>query len=446
MAEIFIKSAYFFKEKMEIKIKNLPKSEIEMEVELNADEWEKFLDSAASELSKDLSIEGFRPGRAPRHLVEAKVGAEKFLAAASQLAVEKSYVRAILEKNLEVISRPELHVMKVALNSPFIFKARMAIMPAVKLPDYRKISRGIKRHLAAELAPKPLEIEKAMEDLRKSRAKFTTVSRPARLGDRVEIDFVASSAGHKIDRGESKNHPFVLGEGHFVPGFEEQLPGMKEGEEKQFSLDFPSDFSASDLAGKKVDFSVKMNLVQERELPAADDDFAKNIGQFMSLEDLRESIMDGLLSENEDKEKDRWRLEAVKEIAKQMEAEIPDVLIEGESNKMMQEFKESLQNFGLDFAVYLAQLKKSEDELKKDWRDKAEDRVKAALALREIAKKEEIEPTAEEIEAEMNNVLKRYPSVEETKKQVDIDYLRDYTGGMLKNEKVFQLLENQVEN
>lgn len=421
--------------------KKLPQAEIELEIEVPVLEWDEFLDQAARELSKDLKIKGFRPGHMPRDIVKQKIDRTKILERGAELAVRKSYVRIILKEEIEAIGPPKITILKMASDNPLIFKAQVAVLPEIKIADYFKIAKEKKPKNKNQIIVEEKEIQQSLKWLQKSRAKYITVRREAKEGDRIEIDFQAWLDGVKIKNGESGNHPLILGQSRFVKGFESNLLGMKEGEEKEFSLVFPDDYYQPDLAGKLVDFKVKMKLVQEEELPELNDSFAQSLGNFIGLENLRQSIKEGISFEKEKKEKESWRQEIISQIADQSTMEIPDLLIEEEIKKMIEEFKIMAQGFGLPWSKYLEENKKTEDDLKKDFQDQAKKRVRIALALREIAKKEKIEVSQDEIKEEINKILSHYREVKQTKKDIDIKRLKEYTYGVIRNEKVFQLLE-----
>ncbi|OGZ33458.1 MAG: trigger factor [Candidatus Portnoybacteria bacterium RBG_13_41_18] len=427
---------------MKVEIKKLPKSEIELNIVVPVEEWNEFINEASQELSRDLKIEGFRPGHAPQNMVEARVGSAKILEEAAEHCVRHLYVRAITDNNIEAVGRPEISVLKIAKDNPFEFKARAAVLPEVVLPDYKKIAQDLKKE-KKEVEVSDEEIAKSIEWLKKSRAKYITVPRVCQIGDRVEIDFEGFCEGQALKELVSKNHPTILGRGYFIPGFEENLVGMKEGEEKQFNIKFPEDFEHKHLAGKSVEFKTKMNLVQEAELPEINDEFAKNLGDFADLAALRQSVKGGLLKEKEEQEKDRWRTKLIEEIAKKSKMEIPEILIEGEKDRMSEELKARIGQVGLILEEYLDKFKKTEAEILSELAPKAQERVRSFLILQEIAKQEKIEVSDEEIEREVNYALTRYKSAEHAQnQQVDIEQLKAYTKDILKNQKVFQILEN----
>ena len=280
-----------------------------------------------------------------------------------------------------------------------------------------------------------------MEDIKKSRAENTAVNRPAQKGDRVEIDFLAQVDGAIIEGGESKQHPLVLGEGHFMPGFENELVGLKENETKKFSLEAPSDYHKKDLAGKAVDFEVKMCLVQERKLPEINDELARSLGRFGSLEELKSSLAEGLKAEKEARAKDERRAKIATALVKNINAELPEELVELELDKMSAELEDSLAHMNLDQESYLAHLKKTPQDLKKDWRPQAEKRIKVSLALRQIARHENIEVSEEEVEDKLSQLLRHSPPLRHGQ-NLDLTSLRGYVKNLVRNEKVFELLEN----
>jgi len=426
---------------MKVEINKLPRSEIEINIIVPPDEWREFFDEASSELSRDLKIEGFRPGHAPSNLVEQRIGTNKIMERAADLCAKKCYVAAIMDSNNEAVGRPEITVTKLAKNNPFEFKARVAVMPEVKLPDYKKIARHMAKD-KKEISVSDQELNKSLEWLQKSRTKYATVVREAQMGDRVEIDFEGECEGENLPELCSKNHPAVLGRGYFMPGFEEKLLGMKEGEEKQFSLAFGDDFEAKNLAGKIVDFRAKMNLVQEGQMPELDDEFAKGLGNFKDLDDLKENVRKGILAEKQEQERDRWRTRLIEEIAKKSEMEIPEVLIEGETHRMLDDLKNKIAEIGLTFEQYRERFKKTESQLHEEFEKVAKEKVRAFLTLREIAKEEKIEVPEEELTQELNLAKKHFESSEQAQNNIDTEQLKEYTKDGLKNRKVFELLEN----
>ena len=421
-------------DKMKTEIKKLPKSQIEILFEVSAEEFQKFIEKAIFELGKDLEIEGFRKGQAPKEILIPKIGKEKILALATQQAVKENYFREVIEKKLEVISRPEIEILsEVSFERGFSFKARFAILPEIKLPDYKKIASEIKRK---EILVSEKEIDDTLSFLQKSRAKFIFENRPAKKGDFVEIEFQSP----QIEDGLKRKDNFILGEGHFVSGFEENLEGMAPGQEKDFSLRFPENYSQKDLAGKQVDFKVKMNSVQKMELPEINDEFAKNLGKFENLISLKENIKEGIEMEKENFESQKIRGEILEKIEKETGGDIPEVLIETEKKRMLEDLKNFVsERLKIKFEDYLAKIQKTEKELLDSFSNEAEKKVKSVLILREISKREKIEVSEEEIKFAINDFLKNYPV--EKAKELDLDQLKSYYEETISNEKALQMLE-----
>jgi trigger factor len=421
-------------------IKKLPKSQIEFSLTVPAADFDKFLDEAASHLSEGLKIDGFRPGKAPRKIVEQKMGIEKILAHGAEHAIKKTYVDTVVKKNIEAIGEPKITITKIAQGNDLEYKVTVSVMPEIRLPDHRKIAKAIEKK--ATKTPTPDQIEKELKTLQNSRAKLVTVSREAKPEDRVEIDFDVFVGGKTIEGGSAKNHPLTIGENYFIPGFEDNLVGMKENDEKEFELEFPKDYHQKELAGKTARFKVKMSLVQEKDLPKIDDDFAKSLGKFENLEAFKKSISEGIEVEEKNKSKEKWRTDAIEKISAASEIDLPEILVDQELEKMMAEFEQNIASMGLQLETYLENIKKSKSEITQGWKTTAEKRVRAALVLREIANAENIEVPTSEIEEEINRVMAYYKSVPDMEKNVDMEKLYTYTKGILTNEKVFQFLES----
>jgi len=428
-------------------IKKLPKSKIEFELTVVWADWGKYLDQAAEEVSKEIKIPGFRPGKAPRNIVEQKVGQSAVLNAAAEKAVQKAYTDFVVASKLEVIGQPEITIDPPAggleENKDFVFKAQVAVMPEVKLAEkYKKAIKKINaEHKEKKAEVNNDEIELEMEKLANSRVKLVTVRRAAKSNDSVEINFTVLVGGVPIEGGTSKNHPLIIGRGVFIPGFEDNIIGMQEGEEKEFELNFPADYHKKDLAGKPATFKVKMNLVQERQVPELNDEFAKSLGNFENLEALKKNIQEGMEEEQVAKLKEQKRNDFIEKIIENSEIELPGILTHGEIHQMMHEFEQNLAPMGMSLDQYLEKLKKDKKELEKDWEPMAEKRVKSALLLKEIAKLEEIAADSVEIEAEMNKMMQYYKNVKNLEKNIDMERLYNHVKGMLENEKVFQFLE-----
>lgn len=434
---------------MQYSTKNLPKSEIEIIVSIPFAEFEPHVRRAAGIISEETEIEGFRRGKAPFDLVKKKVGEAAIYEKAADLAVQKTYVEVMEkvvseQKNKEEfipIGKPEVSVLKIAPGNDFEYKIKIALLPRVTISGYKSIAGRLKKE-KKDIVIEDSEVEKTLEWIRESRAPLITVDREAKEGDRVEIDFEVRHGGVKIEGGESRDHPMIIGKGKFLPGFEEKLVGMKAGEEKEFSLVAPDDWYEKNLAGKPLEFKATMKLVQEKQLPPIDDNFAKGLGSFENLEGLKINIREGIFQEKKEKESQRIKSKIIEEIASEIKAELPEVLIESEIEKMVAELQSGVTSMGLKWEDYLLHIKKTSEELKRDWRSEAEKRVRIALALRAIAEEEKVEVSEEEIETRANDFLRQYGTPIDAAKTIDAAELRDYMRGLIRNEKVFEILEN----
>jgi trigger factor len=423
-------------------MKKLPQSRIEFEVSVAWEDWKKYLDQAAAEISEEIKIDGFRPGKAPRNLVEQKVGQGVVYNNAAEKAVQKSYADFVVKEKLEVIGAPEVSIEKIEENKVLTYKAVVAIMPTPEInPKYKEAIKKINQAYAQkkiEVNEKEVEVE--LERLANSRVKLVTVRRPAQKNDSVEVDFQVLVENVPIENGTSKNHPLVLGKGVFIPGFEENLEGMQEGEEKEFKLNFPAEYFKKDLAGKEALFKVKMNLVQERQTPELNDDFAKSLGKFENLESLKINIREGIEHEEKHKQEDARQREYIEKIIENTKVELPEVLINREMDMMLQEFEYQTQTMGMPLEQYLEKMGKQKEDLKKDWKPQAEKRVTAALAMKEIIGQEEIKVDSKEVEAEMNKTLQYYKNVKNLEKNLDMEKLYSHAKGILENERVLEFL------
>ncbi|MEK7074139.1 MAG: trigger factor, partial [Patescibacteria group bacterium] len=431
-------------------IHKLPKYQIELEVILPFAEFEPHVKRAAVALSEERDIDGFRKGKAPYDAVKNKFGEHIIYERAAEHAVRKTYPALIerFEKNppegvkeFLPIGSPEITIIKLAPGNEFIYKAKLSLMPHIELPDYSAIAKRFATE-KKDAAVTDDEIAKTLEWIRESRMQTTAIDRAAQDGDGVEVDFEIRHGGVKWEGGESKNHPLVIGKKTFIPGFEQELIGMKAGEEKNFSLTLPHDWHDKALAGKAIDVHVTVKLVLERTMPELTDEFVKQLGAFDSVDALKKNISMGLLQEKKDKERQRVRVLIIEAIAKEITIEVPDVLVERECDKMIDEVHGSIEQMGMKWEDYLLHIKKTIEELRAEWRTEAQKRVRVALTLHEIAAKENINPTLEEIEKKSNEVASQYGSPEDAQKQIDPTRLREYTKGILRNEKVFEFLES----
>lgn len=420
---------------MKTSIKKLPDSKIEILIEISSPEFDFYYKKTVSRMGKNAEIKGFRPGHIPSDILEKEIGQEKIMNQAAAEAIKEKYVQAITDNKLEAIEKPEIEILKLALSNPFIFKAKTTVLPEIELPDYKKIASSVKKQISPV---ENKEIEETINYLRRSRAKLVALNRAAQKGDFVEIEYHSPL----IDGDKQIKDSFVLGEGRFIKGFEEKLEAMKSGEEKSFSLELPEDYFSKELAGKEIGFKVKMAAVFKMELPEFNDRFVQSLGDFKDSVAFRKNIEEGLKIEKEREGREKFRQEILEKIIKSIEWKIPDILIEAERNRLLDDLKVNLsQNRNISFQDYLKKIKKSEEEIKKSLLEPSQKNVKTFLILKEIAKKENIKASEGEIEGQTNEILKNYPDFKTVQRQLDLERLKEYTKERIINEKVFGLLE-----
>ncbi len=420
---------------MKVNVQKLPKSSVKIKIEIEPKEIETKLELAAKNISKDMKMPGFRPGHIPMNIVKQEVGEMRVWQEACAIVLPQMYAKAIIDNKLEAIGQPKVNVEKIAPNNPLIFTAEVALLPEFKLPEYKNIKIKEKK-----VEVKDTDVEVSLKQLQTSRSLTKKVERPAQKEDMVVVDFKTFLDSIPVDKGESKEHPIIIGENRFIPGFEDQLIGLKASDKKEFTLTFPKEYHQKNLAGKLVEFKVDVKSVNERHLPELNDEFAKKLGKFQSIAELKSEIKKNMELEAKEKSRGNAEMELMDKIADKASIELPEVLVESELNKMLEELKGMVMSSGGQFDQYLQSLKKTEEELKKDLRERAEKRVKIGLILREITKQEKIIVDEKELEHEIEHTASHYqhdPKMVEKIKSADY---KEYAKGLMQNKKVFEML------
>lgn len=427
---------------MKIEQKSLPKSQFELVVEIPAEKWKAYYDRASKHLAEHVNIPGFRKGKINAKVLEQNIGAAAIFEEVAEMAINDTFHLAVKEKELTPIGQPKIDVLKLAPDNPIIYKAVFAVLPKVNLTDYKKYisEAGIKLE---EAKAEEKEIKESIDYLLNSRAKLSPVTRGAQKGDRVEVDFSTKLGSVKMEKGESKNHPLIIGKSHFLPEFEAQIIGMVTGAEKQFDVLYPADYFSKELAGKNITFNVKMNMVQEIITPELNEEFVKTLGHFPNVEALKKSLTEGIVAEKTNKEKEKFRGKLIDHLVKKFGAvELPDVLIEAEKDRILAEIKYKIESNGLKFDDYMAQMKKTEADLRKEWDETAKNRINSFIINYEIARLEDIKASDEEVKAEVDKVLAYYKNAAQAEKEVDMEKMTHNIQDYLINNKVFELLES----
>ncbi len=424
------------------KIEKLPKSQVKITIEVSPAELEPFFKTAAAELSQEVKIKGFRPGKAPYQRIKQELGEMKILEKALDNIISKTYRQALEENRLWTVGQPEINIVKAAPGNPLVYQAKVSLLPEVKIGDYSELKLSRKK-----LTVSQEEVDKVLEDLRKIRAQEKKVSRPARAGDRLEIDFEIFLDKVPLEGGQHKKYPITIGEGRFIPGFEDQLVGISAEETKEFQLKYPKDYFDKKIAGRLADFKVFCQAVFEVNRPELNDEFAKLVsgGKIDSLAGLKEEITKNLRQEKEFKQEQKLEIEMLDKIVELSEFHpLPDILINHEIDRMISELKRNLQEKGLKFEDYLGNLKKTESEIREDFRPQAEKRLKTSLICRKIYQEKNFQVAEQEVQRELEQLLKKYSDNQEVKKQLDSPSYREYLKNAIANRKVIDYLKQEV--
>lgn len=420
-------------------IENLEKSQIKMTFTVTADEVRLFLEAAAKRMSEQSPIPGFRPGHADYGTVKTRFGEMKIYEEAIESIIRKFYVEAVLSNNLETVGSPNINVEKLAPGNDIVFTIVVNRMPAIKsLPDYKKMS--VKSHSSKV---EDSEVELALKDLQRMQTKEARAPKDSKVGlnDKVVISMNMKLDGVPVEGGQSPNHAVYLSEDYYIPGFKDHLISLKEEDEKTFSLPFPKEHPQKMLAGKNVEFLVKLNELYNLALPNIDDEFAKNFGM-KDLGNLKTVIKTNLLTEKEREDRAKEEKEMLELLAWKTQFEdIPDILVNEEINKMITELTRAVENQELNFDTYLKNLNKTLAELKIDFTPQALIRIKVALAIRKVADEEKIEVSDEELNEEIDKIAEHYEE-KKTKDQISSPEYRDYTEQILRNRKVIAFLRS----
>lgn len=422
---------------MEHRTKKIDDSRWQLEVELGREDLDNYIKTAEKDILADLEVDGFRKGKVPKDMLRKHVPDEKILEAAMDRALKTSFLEAIEKNKWDVLNTADLEI-KENSKDKLLYSIKVAVYPEVTPPELKEVKIPKRKVETNEK-----EVEETINTIRNSRAKLSTKQEPADIGDRVELDFEVAIDGKPIEGGSSKNHPLVLGKGSFIPGFEDSIKGMSQGEEKEFSLTAPDNYFEKNIAGKKLDFKVKLNLVQKVELPELTDDFAREIGKFPNAVALRENVKVGILEEKKIKEKERLRLEILDALVQKASVPAPKDMIEVQLDNMLSDFDGRLHQQGLELGFYLAHIKKTQDELKKEWEKDAIKQVKTNLIIHAISKSKGITATGEEIEAQLNQVVDMLAARGQAESsKIDVGQLREHIARQIVTEKTLQLIED----
>ena len=409
------------KEIMTVKnTEKLEKSRVALTIEVGAEEFEAAVARAYLKARKQIRVPGFRPGKAPRKMIEKMYGASVFYSDAVDIVLPEAYTQAVSDSALDAIGYPEVEVVGEVTAEGFTFKAIVPVYPEVKLGQYKGLSAE-----KDEVKVTADDVKQRLDEMLERNARLVSVDRKAKLGDIAVIDFEGFDNGEAFEGGKGENYELELGSGSFVPGFEDQVAGMKAGEEKDINITFPEDYH-KDLAGKAVVFHVKVNEVKAKEMPKADDEFAKDVSEFDTIKELKESIKKELTSERENAAKFSFENALMEQVADGIECDIPDALIDEQCRRFLDEFKQRLESQGIPYDQYCKMMNMTEEKFLADGKEPAEKQVKLDLAMAEIMKVENIEVSDEEVEAEYQKLAEQYKmELDMLKKYLDTNSVRE---------------------
>lgn len=383
-------------------VKELEKSRVELEIEVNAEDFEKSVAAAFKKNSKKIQVPGFRKGKAPRKMVEKLYGEGVFYEDAVNDAYPKALEEAIKEADIKPVDRGDLEVVSVGKEG-LVFKAVFTVTPEVKLGKYKDIEAEKVIYTVSDE-----EIAAELERARQRGARIVTKEGEAALGDIVDLDYEGFVDGVAFAGGKGENQELTLGSGQFIPGFEDQLVSKKAGDECEVNVTFPEDYHEKSLAGKEALFKCKVNEVKVKELPELDDEFVKDISESDTLEDYKKEVKQNLQSYKDRQAENDFESALIDEIIAGMTVEVPDAMIENQIDNFVSEYQQKLQMQGLDFETYLKYTGSDVEQFRKAFRDEAEKRVKIRLALEEIVKAEKIVISDEDIENEYKSMAEQY--------------------------------------
>ena len=377
------------------------KSTVELVIEVGAEEFEAAVQKVYLKTRNRINVPGFRKGKAPRKIIESMYGTGVFYEDAINEVYPAAYAEAVAQQKLDEVGYPKMEIVSVGKEG-FTFKAIVSVRPEVKLGTYKGLTAPKE---AAKVTEK--DVNEELKPYIDRATSLVAVKRKAKKGDTAVIDFEGFMDGKPFEGGKGENYSLELGSGAFVPGFEEQVIGMKAGEEKDLNITFPADYVA-DLAGKDVIFKVKVNEVKEAVKPELDDEFAKDVSEFETLEAFKKDLEDKLTKSREEKAQRDYEEAIIEQLIANMEAEIPETMIDVQVDKMMDDFSSRISAQGMKFEDYLQMMGMNVDMMRASARPNADKQVKVELALAAVAEAEKFEITDEDVEAEIARLAEQY--------------------------------------
>jgi trigger factor len=417
----------------------LDKGLVELEIEVEAKELTEFIDDTIQTIIKEEKFPGFRQGKATVEMVRKKYPEMDLLQKSLEKIITVTYYEILMKEKLLSVGQPEIQVIKMTPGNPLVYKAKVALLPTVKIADLTQI----------KIVKEPIKVEnehqeKILKELQMARSQEKIVEREAKKGDKVMLDIEMSINKVPLDGGQTKNTAIMLGDDFFLPGLDKEIIGLKKNDQKEFTLTYPQDYHDKKLANKKVDFKVKVNEIYEMTLPEINDEFAKSLGKFNNLAELKKQLAENLQQEAEAKQNQDLENEMFDKLIQVSNfGEIPEVLIENEKDVMLKEMESFIQQQGMQFEDYLTHLQKDKAGLKKGLESQALKRLKVSLIIREIVKQQDIQVTDEELQKEIDKILE-HNTDQAVKEQVADERYKSYLRNALTSKKALDYLKDKV--
>ena len=420
---------------MSIKIEKTEKNnELKLEFTIESKKFDEGMKKVYAKSARYFNIPGFRKGKAPMAMVEKQYGPEIFYEDTFNEIVPEEYERELKENNIDAVSRPEIEIKQMGKGKDLIFTAVVQTKPDVKLGKYKGIQlKKIEYNVTDE------DIEHELGHMADRNSRLVTVEdRAVENGDITVIDFEGFVDGKAFEGGKAENHELTIGSNTFIPGFEDQIIGMKTGEEKDINVKFPEEYFSEELKGKDATFKVKLHEIKKKELPELNDDFAKDTSEFDTLDELKKSIKEKLEEENSNKVKYETEDAAVKAVVDSAEVEIPSGMIDTEIDNMVRDIETRLSYQGMKLEQYLSMMGKSMEDFRKEYEEQAKTSVKTRLVLEAIVKAENIEASEEDINTKLKEMAAMYGKKED--ELVLNEQFMNYIKDSLKNEAVVKFI------
>ncbi len=410
-------------------------NEVKFEITVEAEKFEEAMKKVYFKIAKYFNIPGFRKGKAPMQIVEKYYGPEIFYEDAFNEVAQEALEQAVEENKLDVVSRPEVDVKQMEKGKDLIFTVVMQTKPEAEVSKYKGIE--IKK---VEYNVTDKDVEHELHHMQEHNSRLISIDdRAVESGDIATIDFDGSVDGKAFEGGKAENYDLEIGSNTFIPGFEDQVIGMKVDDVKDVKVKFPEEYFSKDLAGKDAVFKVTVHEIKKKELPALDDEFAKDVSEFDTLDELKADIKAKLEKDNKEKEKYETQDAVIKALCENTKVEIPSGMVEMEVDNMLKDFEQRLAYQGLKLDQYFKMMGKTEEEVRKEYEPQAIEGIKSRLAIEAVIKAEKIEADDKEIDAKIKEMAKNYGK-EKDEEFLKNENVRNYIKQGIESEKAIDFL------